>query len=176
MPQSSSNRLPAASTKYFEPVTVPAAPRKVSFAIGLSLYRGALRRTHSATIASPGARFRTLKLGLGVCAERNSDATPSKSEKKTGQAEARPVNPPLIVHDSLLFFIRRGSLFVRNDRIDVQAQALRHSASICWIGFVKVLYLQLLNALRRVAKAANDVADQPRLRIRRHQTKQIPRL
>src|SRR6266404_3224881 len=34
MPQSTSSRLPAASTRYFEPVTLPAAPRKVSFAIG----------------------------------------------------------------------------------------------------------------------------------------------
>src|SRR5713226_2175676 len=34
MPQSTSSRLPAASTRYFEPVTHPAAPRKVSFAIG----------------------------------------------------------------------------------------------------------------------------------------------
>ena len=33
MPQSTSSRLPAASTKYLEPVTHPAAPRKVSFAI-----------------------------------------------------------------------------------------------------------------------------------------------
>src|ERR1700683_2046478 len=41
MPQSSSNRLPAASTRYFDPVTVPAAPRKVSFAIGSHCTRGA---------------------------------------------------------------------------------------------------------------------------------------
>src|SRR5882757_8672053 len=39
MPQSISRRLPAASTRYLEPVTVPAAPRKVSLGIGVSLYR-----------------------------------------------------------------------------------------------------------------------------------------
>ena len=33
-PQSTSRRLPSASTRYFEPVTVPAAPRKVSLGIG----------------------------------------------------------------------------------------------------------------------------------------------
>src|ERR1051326_3389176 len=33
MPQSNSSFFPAASTRYFEPVTVPAAPKKVSFAI-----------------------------------------------------------------------------------------------------------------------------------------------
>src|ERR1700690_2093721 len=37
-PQSTSNRLPPASTRYFEPVTVPAAPRKVIFGIGLAFY------------------------------------------------------------------------------------------------------------------------------------------
>src|ERR1700722_9066116 len=31
MPQSSNNFLPAASTRYLDPVTVPAAPRKGSF-------------------------------------------------------------------------------------------------------------------------------------------------
>src|SRR5207245_11737273 len=39
MPQSTRRRLPAASTRYLEPVTVPAAPRKVSLGIGVSLYR-----------------------------------------------------------------------------------------------------------------------------------------
>src|SRR6266403_39564 len=39
MPQSIRRRLPAASTRYLEPVTVPAAPRKVSLGIGVSLYR-----------------------------------------------------------------------------------------------------------------------------------------
>src|SRR5712671_7358266 len=39
MPQSIRRRLPAASTRYLEPVTVPAAPRKVSVGIGVSLYR-----------------------------------------------------------------------------------------------------------------------------------------
>src|ERR1700675_3863552 len=39
MPQSTSRRLPAASTRYFEPVTQPAAPKKVSFAIELPFYR-----------------------------------------------------------------------------------------------------------------------------------------
>src|SRR3984893_10789446 len=34
MPQSTSKRLPAASTRYFEPVTVPAAPRNVRRGIG----------------------------------------------------------------------------------------------------------------------------------------------
>ncbi len=33
MPQSKSSFLPAASTRYFDPVTVPAAPKKVNFAI-----------------------------------------------------------------------------------------------------------------------------------------------
>src|ERR1700675_2091948 len=33
MPQSSSSFFPAASTRYFEPVTVPAAPKNVSLAI-----------------------------------------------------------------------------------------------------------------------------------------------
>src|SRR6266403_4868875 len=39
MPQSIRRRLPAASIRYLEPVTVPAAPRKVSLGIGVSLYR-----------------------------------------------------------------------------------------------------------------------------------------
>src|SRR6266852_5408692 len=39
MPQSTSRRFPAASSRYFDPVTVPAAPRKVSLAISVSLYR-----------------------------------------------------------------------------------------------------------------------------------------
>src|SRR6266404_583252 len=39
MPQSIRRRLPAASKRYLEPVTVPAAPRKVSLGIGVSLYR-----------------------------------------------------------------------------------------------------------------------------------------
>src|SRR5713226_1966054 len=39
MPQSTSRRLPAASTRYLEPVTVPAAPRNVSLGIGVSFYR-----------------------------------------------------------------------------------------------------------------------------------------
>src|SRR5712691_4446669 len=39
MPQSTSRRFPAASTRYFDPVTVPAAPKKVSLAISVSLYR-----------------------------------------------------------------------------------------------------------------------------------------
>src|SRR5882762_4674051 len=39
MPQSIRRRLPAASTRYLDPVTVPAAPRKVSLGIGVSLYR-----------------------------------------------------------------------------------------------------------------------------------------
>src|SRR5215472_1922975 len=43
-PQSTSSFLlvpegPAASTRYFDPVTHPAAPRKVSFAIALPFYR-----------------------------------------------------------------------------------------------------------------------------------------
>src|SRR5579862_6265487 len=33
-PQSTSSRLPSASNRYFDPVTVPAAPRKVIFGIG----------------------------------------------------------------------------------------------------------------------------------------------
>ena len=36
-PQSTSRRLPAASIKYLEPVTVPAAPRKVIWGIGAIL-------------------------------------------------------------------------------------------------------------------------------------------
>src|ERR1700733_4811064 len=43
MPQSSSNFLPAASTKYLDPVTVPAAPRKVSFGIRPHCTQCALR-------------------------------------------------------------------------------------------------------------------------------------
>src|SRR5579871_1246172 len=39
MPQSSSNFFPPASTKYLDPVTVPAAPRKVSFGMRQTLYR-----------------------------------------------------------------------------------------------------------------------------------------
>src|SRR5229473_2057068 len=39
MPQSTSRRFPAASTRYFDPVTVPAAPRNVSLAISVPLYR-----------------------------------------------------------------------------------------------------------------------------------------
>src|SRR5229473_1423115 len=39
MPQSTSRRFPAASTRYFDPVTVPAAPRNVSLAISEPLYR-----------------------------------------------------------------------------------------------------------------------------------------
>src|SRR6266852_5683428 len=38
MPQSTRRRLPAASTRYLDPVTVPAAPRKVSLGIGVSFY------------------------------------------------------------------------------------------------------------------------------------------
>src|SRR5215467_10204251 len=38
-PQSTSSFLPAASTRYFDPVTHPAAPRNVSFAIILPFYR-----------------------------------------------------------------------------------------------------------------------------------------
>src|SRR5690349_12706412 len=38
-PQSTSSFLPAASTRYFDPVTLPAAPRNVSFAIALPFYR-----------------------------------------------------------------------------------------------------------------------------------------
>src|SRR5262252_6648429 len=41
-PQSTSSFLPAASTRYLEPVTHPAAPRKVSFAIGEIFYRNSL--------------------------------------------------------------------------------------------------------------------------------------
>ena len=41
MPQSTSKRLPFASTRYLDPVTVPAAPRNVSFAISQPLYRNA---------------------------------------------------------------------------------------------------------------------------------------
>src|SRR5579863_1135276 len=33
-PQSTNNRLPSASIRYFEPVTVPAAPRKVILGMG----------------------------------------------------------------------------------------------------------------------------------------------
>ena len=33
-PQSTRSRLPSASTRYLEPVTVPAAPRNVSLGIG----------------------------------------------------------------------------------------------------------------------------------------------
>src|ERR1700676_4250086 len=39
MPQSRRRRLFAASIRYLEPVTVPAAPRKVSLGIGVPLYR-----------------------------------------------------------------------------------------------------------------------------------------
>src|SRR5215475_1339777 len=49
IPQSTSSRLPAASTRYFEPVTVPAAPKNVNFAIAFS------RDT-------PTKRYRTLPL------------------------------------------------------------------------------------------------------------------
>src|SRR6266446_4396542 len=38
MPQSTRRRLPAALTRYLDPVTVPAAPRKVSLGIGVSFY------------------------------------------------------------------------------------------------------------------------------------------
>src|SRR5271167_3971132 len=45
MPQSTSSFLPAASTRYFEPVTVPAAPRNVSFAISLAVVLSSMPRS-----------------------------------------------------------------------------------------------------------------------------------
>src|SRR5580704_10557386 len=55
-PQSTSNRLPSASTRYFDPVTVPAAPRKVILAMGPVFYANASKT--SSQDFSPSSRFR----------------------------------------------------------------------------------------------------------------------
>src|SRR5690349_9419266 len=53
MPQSSRSFLPAASTRYLEPVTVPAAPKKVSFAIHVP-------RTPGKTLAQSAGKAKSL--------------------------------------------------------------------------------------------------------------------
>src|ERR1700685_952337 len=63
--------------------------------------------------------------------------------------------------------------FGSENRLDVEAKAIRHASSICRIGFVEVFALQFLDALRSLAEAAYDVADQSLLRIGGHQTEQI---
>src|SRR5689334_826645 len=57
-PQSTSSFLPAASTRYFDPVTLPAAPRNVSFAIALPFYRFPVVQALLPVRSSPITRLR----------------------------------------------------------------------------------------------------------------------
>src|SRR5579862_374800 len=62
MPQSSRSFLPAASTRYLEPVTVPAAPKKVSFAIHVP-------RTPGKTLAQSTGKAKFLWVSDKACDE-----------------------------------------------------------------------------------------------------------
>ena len=59
--------------------------------------------------------------------------------------------------------------FGSENRLDVESKAFRHASSVRWIGFVEVFALQFLDALRSLAEAAYDVANQSLLRIGGHQ-------
>jgi len=63
-----------------------------------------------------------------------------------------------------------------DDLFDVKPQALGHARPIVGIRLVEVRDLQLLDGLRNLLQAADDVVDQPLLRVFRHQAEQVSRL
>src|SRR5882672_5596302 len=67
----------------------------------------------------------------------------------------------------------RAFSFGSEDRLDVEVKPLCNAASVSRIGFVEVLDLQFLDALRSLTEAAHDVADQSLLRIGGHQPEQV---
>ena len=74
------------------------------------------------------------------------------------------VNPSILReprrNNSQLFSIRGAGLLLSDDRVDVQAQPFGNAAAVGRIGFVEVLNLQLLDALRHaVAEAGDDIID-----------------
>src|SRR5450432_2396955 len=140
MPQSSSSRLPAASTRYFDPVTVPAAPKKVSFAIGQPLYRNAADPSHCGRVKEKEGRAHLASLSANAGHVRNAE-----------------------------LIRRRSRRLFPNYGIDIESQPFRHAAAVRRIGLVKVLHLQLLYSFWRVAEAADDVVNQPLFRVGCHQ-------
>src|SRR6202030_14627 len=66
-----------------------------------------------------------------------------------------------------------GLLPLRDDLVDLQAEALGYSGAVCGIGFVEMLDLQLLNAARDAAHAGDDVADEALLCVGGHQAEEV---
>ena len=66
-----------------------------------------------------------------------------------------------------------GLLLLRDDLVDLQAEAFGYAGAVSGIGFVEVLDLQLLDAARDAAHASDDVADEALFGVGGHQAEEI---
>src|ERR1700685_803029 len=107
MPQSNSNFLPAASTKYLDPVTVPAAPRKVSFGI-VPHCTQCVRRFDNRPFSIP--HFFDF-VGAGLAPPGRSDYRDCSASRRSNRAGAsfyRALDPPgTHLHPSIPHEIQR---------------------------------------------------------------------
>src|SRR5712692_9990491 len=69
-----------------------------------------------------------------------------------------------------------GLLLLREDLVDLQAEAFGYAGAVSGIGFVEVLDLQLLDAARDAAHTGDDVADEALFGVGGHQAEEIARL
>src|ERR1700738_3460412 len=67
-------------------------------------------------------------------------------------------------------------LLLRDDLVDLQAEAFGYAGAVRGIGFVEVLDLQLLNAARDAAHTGDDVADETLFSVGGHKAEQVSRL
>src|SRR6266403_6157284 len=132
MPQSIRRRLPAASTRYLEPVTVPAAQRKVSLGIGVSLYRRERRSQCVGIQKVLKIKYRREK-AKEKPKKSNAEAQSAQRRKSTtndyilprwGAAVLRPYREIPHRHECTCCWLvggRGGCLWLINDLVDFEA-------------------------------------------------------
>src|SRR5580698_2239501 len=74
------------------------------------------------------------------------------------------------------YYLCVSKLFLLHNLFNLATDGLGNTFAILRIALIEVIDLQVLNALLNLTQTTRDISKQPLLRIRRHQTEQVPRL
>src|SRR5258705_12397848 len=98
---------------------------------------------------------------------RNKEQAPKKKEQ--------PRQGSLLLCNCI-GYLCGDQFFLLHDVSNIASEGLGYAFAVLRIAFVEVIDLLVLDRLLDLTESSRDVADQPLLRIWRHETEEVPRL